>query len=279
MFQFYIFCFTEVIAIKKKSCRFVAHSRMMLSKNQIKFINTLKQKKVREEEQLFIIEGSKMVAEVLNASVTVKNVYATAAFIKEHSLENNPLCEEVTAAELDKITNLVTANEAFAICEIPKTEFNPAVLKNKLTIVLDEIKDPGNLGTIIRIADWFGIENIVCSENTVDAYNPKVVQSTMGSITRINVFYTDLIKFMENNTIKAYGALLAGENVYQQQLPKEALLVIGNESKGIRNELIPFITNKLTIPSFSHIKSSGGEAESLNAAIATAILCSEFRRG
>lgn len=256
---------------------------MMLSKNQIKFINTLKQKKVREEEQLFIIEGSKMVAEVLKASITVKSVYATAAFIKEHSLENNPLCEEVSASELDKITNLVTANEAFAICEIPKIEFNPAALKNKLTIVLDEIKDPGNLGTIIRIADWFGIENIVCSENTVDAHNPKVVQSTMGSITRINVFYTDLIKFMENNAIhdkvKVFGALLEGENVYQQQLPKEAFLIIGNESKGIRNELIKYVNNKLNIPSFSHIKSSGGEAESLNAAIATAILCSEFRRG
>ncbi len=259
------------------------HPQAMLSKNQIKFINTLKQKKVREEEQLFTIEGSKMVAEAIRSSLVIKHIYATADFIKAQELENNPVCEEVTHSELVKITNLVTPNEAFAICETPSVNLSKQVFKGKLTIVLDEIKDPGNLGTIIRIADWFGIESVVCSEHTVDAYNPKVVQSTMGSIMRINVFYTDLKSFLSSaatsNHLSVFGALLEGENVYQQQLPKEGFLVIGNESKGISDELLPFISNKLNIPSFSSMKSSGGEAESLNAAIATAILCSEFRRG
>ena len=169
-----------------------------------------------------------------------------------------------------------------AVCEIPKYELNLESLKGKLTLVLDDIKDPGNLGTIIRIADWFGIENIVCSPETVDVFNPKVVQATMGSISRIMVHYVPLMEFLEVQSLKfkvpVYGALLEGKNIYNEKLSTEGLIVIGNESKGISEKLLPFITEKISIPTFSHYKSNGGEAESLNAAIATSIICSEFRR-
>jgi RNA methyltransferase, TrmH family len=169
-----------------------------------------------------------------------------------------------------------------AICEIPEYILEVQLLKNKLTLVLDDIKDPGNLGTIIRIADWFGIENILCSNDTADTFNPKVVQATMGSIARVKVHYTALTDFfrIENGklNIKSYGALLEGDNIYTKQLSSEGFIIIGNESKGISEDLLPYITDKVTIPAFSHYRSDTGEAESLNAAIATAIICSEFRR-
>lgn len=255
----------------------------MLSKNQIKFANSLKQKKEREALRLFVIEGSKMVKEALASSLKIKQLLATADFIHQNDLEHYPVIQEVTGAELERITSLVTPNEAFAICEMPSYQLVASELKNKLSLVLDDIKDPGNMGTIIRIADWYGIEHIICSEQTVDVYNSKVVQSTMGSVCRIKVHYTDLAVFLANNRqhekIPVFGALLEGENIYKKKLPAGGLIMIGNESKGIREALIPMIDQKIHIPSFSHFKQSGEEAESLNAAIATAIICSEFRRG
>lgn len=250
----------------------------MLSKSQISFINSLKQKKYREEHQLFIAEGAKIVPELLNSAIVVKQVYATSDFLRNNVIPATVERFEIKENELERISSLTKANEVLAVCETPTYELNPESLKGKLTLVLDDIKDPGNLGTIIRIADWFGIENIVCSSETVDAFNPKVVQATMGSIARIKVHYIDLTGFLQEQNQPIYGALLEGKNIYSEKLSSEGLIVIGNESRGISEEVQKLITDKISIPSFSHFKQGGGEAESLNAAIATSIICSEFRR-
>ena len=254
----------------------------MLSKNQIKFVNSLKQKKFREEHNLFIAEGTKIVPELLNSSIVVKQVFATSEFLRSTNIASSIERFEIKATELERISALSSPNEVLAVCEIPKYELDSASLKDQLTLVLDDIKDPGNLGTIIRIADWFGIGNIVCSNETADAFNPKVVQATMGSIARIKTHYvslTDFIKFQISDFKQpVYGALLEGKNIYSEKLSSAGLIVIGNESRGISEEVQKLITDKISIPSFSHYKSGSGEAESLNAAIATSIICSEFRR-
>jgi RNA methyltransferase, TrmH family len=254
----------------------------VLSKNQIKYITSLKQKKFREEHNLFIAEGTKIVSELLTSSIAVKQIYATSEFLRNNKIENTIERFEIKANELERISALHTPNEVLAVCEIPTYHLETNTLKDKLTLVLDNIQDPGNLGTIIRIADWFAIEDIICSPTTADIYNPKVVQSTMGSIARIKIHYTDLESFLQSSIINLqlpiYGAVLNGKNIYKSQLPQNALIIIGNESKGISEKLIPFITNEISIPSFSQLKTNTGEAESLNAAIATSIICSEFRR-
>lgn len=254
----------------------------MLSKNQIKFVNSLKQKKYREEHKLFIAEGAKVVPELLGSEIKVKQVFATSGFLRKHKINEQTERFEIKEAELERISGLITPNEALALCEIPNIELDKDEFKDKLTLVLDDIKDPGNMGTIIRIADWFGISNIVCSTSSVDAFNPKVVQATMGSIARVKVYEEELISFIKEqkqyNQSAVFGALLDGENIYSKKLPSAGLIVIGNESKGISEEIQLLITDRISIPSFSHFSQSGGEAESLNAAIATAIICSEFRR-
>jgi len=255
----------------------------MLSKNQIKFVNSLRQKKYREEHHLFIAEGAKIVPELLSSGIKVKQVFATSAFLRQHQID--PAIErfEIKDAELERISTLMTPNEALALCEIPAYHPDANDFKESLTLVLDDIKDPGNMGTIIRIADWFGIGNIVCSPTSVDVFNPKVVQATMGSIARIKIHSLELAPFILEqrnvNGLPVFGALLEGESIYAKQLPSKGLIVIGNESKGISEELQQLITERISIPSFSHFSQNGGEAESLNAAIATAIICSEFRRG
>lgn len=254
----------------------------MLTKNQIKFLNALKQKKFREENQLFIAEGSKVISELLHSSIEVKQVYSTASAMEKIKKKSSVEYVEIKQAELERISSLTTPNEMLAVCSIPEYVLDVDALKDKLTLLLDTIRDPGNLGTIIRIADWFGIETIICSDESADAFNPKVVQATMGSISRIKIHYTDLKKILTINqqqlNLPVYGALLEGQNIYQSTLLPAALLLIGNESKGISTDLFPYISHQLTIPSFSHFKSIQGETESLNAAIATAVICSEFRR-
>lgn len=254
----------------------------MLSKNQIKFLNALKQKKIRDEHHLFVAEGNKIIPELLASAIKVKQVYSISPAIEKLMIRDDVEYVDVKPADLERISSLTTPNEMLAVCEIPTYHLNIPELKNKLTLVLDTIKDPGNLGTIIRIADWFGIETVVCSNESADAFNPKVVQATMGSIARIKVHYTDLNELLLLNQqelkLPVYGALLEGENIYSKQLPHAAFILIGNESRGISTTLIPHITHKITIPSFSHFKSTQGETESLNAAIATSIICSEFRR-
>jgi TrmH family RNA methyltransferase len=254
----------------------------MLSKNQIKFVNSLKQKKFIQEHGLFIAEGTKVVEELMNSSITVKDIYGTSEFFRKTPIDKSINRFEIKESELERISAFATPNEVLAVCEIPVHQLEESFLNSKLTLVLDDIKDPGNLGTIIRIADWFGIETIICSTETVYAFSPKVVQATMGSIARIKLHYINLPAFfnVQRSTfnVQCFGALLNGENIYSKQLPSSGFIVIGNESKGISESVLPFITDKISIPSFSHFKTDGGEAESLNAAIATSIICSEFRR-
>lgn len=258
----------------------------MLSKKQIQLVNSLKLKKNRDVHNLFIAEGTKIVPEILDSEIRVKTLFATTEWLNknEKRIFGKQQIEivEVSDEELKKISALSTPNEVLAVAELPTYTINTDAIADQLTIALDEIKDPGNMGTIIRIADWFGIKEIICSDNSVDAFNPKVVQATMGSITRVKIHYTDLPVFFNSiNNVKVYGAVLHGENIYKEQLSNKGIILIGNESKGISENLLPSISTKITIPSFAVSTSDSAEkkgAESLNAAIATAILCSEFRR-
>lgn len=181
---------------------------------------------------------------------------------------------------MGRISSLVTPSEVLAVCSIPDHKLKADDLSGKLSLVLDDIRDPGNLGTILRIADWFGIENVICSRETVDLYNPKAVQATMGSIARVKLHYQQLAEFLPSipAEIERCGAYMDGENVYEAKLPVAALLVLGNEGKGISEPVGTHITRRLAIPSFAHLKNNSSEAESLNVAVAAGILCSEFRR-
>jgi len=212
---------------------------------------------------LFIAEGIKITEELINSNFTIENIYALKDWIDAHGQIKN--ITEVSEAELKKISNVETPQKVLAVVKQKNLSAIPA-LKNKITLLLDGMQDPGNLGAIIRTADWFGIENIIASNDTVDVYNSKVVQSTMGSIGRINIFYADLEEFLSiNKNITAYGAMLNGENISAIKKPKECFIITGNESKGIRENIQPFIQKKISIPAF-------GNAESLNAAVATGII-------
>ena len=240
----------------------------MLSISQKKQVTSLKQKKFRTTFNSFIIEGVKMVEELLLSDYEVEEIYATADWA-QGNLEID--CIEVSEKELGQISSLKTPNKVLAV--VQQKEVVITGFSTKLTLALDKLQDPGNMGTIIRTADWFGIDTIVCSEGSVDIYNPKVIQATMGSFFRVSVVYVNLSEFFTSNEdLTVYGALLEGDNVYQKKLnSKGTVLLMGNESKGISDELLPFVTERVMIPNF-------GKAESLNVATATAILCSEFVR-
>jgi len=240
----------------------------MLSKNELKYIQSLCQKKQRQSEGLFIAEGTKLVDELLQSPYTIRKLYALEDWVKEH--RTAVAVTTVTEIELEKISGLQTPNQVLAIVE-QQTPASEPELNNQLTLVLDGIQDPGNLGTIIRIADWFGIKQVVASEDTVELYNPKVIQSTMGSFTRVNFWYRSLYTFLESATIPVYGALLNGKDMHGEPPVTEGLLVIGNESKGISKELLPFISHPITIPRL-------GGAESLNAAVAAGIIVSHLKK-
>lgn len=236
----------------------------MISKNQIKFVHQLEQKKYRRKEGLFVAEGPKVVGDLLRAGFNAQEIYAT----KEWN-SNGRRVQEVTDEELRKVSFLQHPQQVLALFEIPSAKLSS---DSSLSLALDDVQDPGNLGTIIRIADWFGISNIYCSENTVDAWSPKVVQATMGSIARVNIIYTDLKELIQNAKVPVYGTLLDGQNIYTQELTQEGIIVMGNEGNGISPEIRRLINRKLLIPQFHE------GPESLNVAIATAIACSEFRR-
>jgi TrmH family RNA methyltransferase len=245
----------------------------MLSKSQTSFIKSLHQKKYRKENGIFIIEGIKSIVEFLNSDYQLHSIYYTSkisAALPKISANINLF--EVTETELQKISTLQTPQGILALVHIPQQkEINLAALKNQFTLVLDDVQDPGNLGTIIRTADWFGITQLICSTNTVEAYNPKTVQSTMGSLCRVSISYTALAPFLNKVAIPIYGALLDGQNIYQQTWGNEGLILLGNEGHGISHELIERIDVPITIPRF-------GMAESLNVAVSAAIFCSEIRR-
>lgn len=253
-----------------------------ITKNRIKQIISLKYKNTREEQNLFIAEGEKIVDELLASILQIKTLIALKEWIeskKEKIFDKNIELLQAGKEELSRISSFKTPNKVLAIAVIPKHNFDYHILKNKISLVLDKIQDPGNLGTIIRLADWFGIQNIICSEDTVDLFNPKVIQATMGAFLRVKVFYRNLsilLKAIKKNyKIPVYGTFLNGNDIYTTPLSSEALIVFGNESKGISNDLTDLIDERITIPTFNLNKP---KTESLNISIATAVICSEFRR-
>ena len=239
----------------------------MVTKSELKYIQSLSDKKVRLETGCFIAEGVKLVGEMIAAGYPLKAVYAL------DSWESPDATLEVTrieAFELEKMSMLQTPNQVLAVAMMPQKK-EVLNLEGPLTIVLDGIQDPGNMGTIIRTADWFGITQIVASEDTVDVYNPKVIGATMGSFMRVSVTYKNLAEWLPTIKLPVYGALLEGENVFTIKTPQKGLLVIGSEGKGIRENILDFITHPVTIPKI-------GEAESLNAGIAAGIIVAQLTR-
>lgn len=240
----------------------------MISKNYIKLIHALERKKIRDEEGKFVLEGEKMLLEIVKwKSDFLVHLFYTEGF-KDYVVHfEESKCTEISEKELKSISRLQTPNKALAIFR--KWELSD--LKSDFYIALDGIQDPGNMGTIMRLADWFGIPEIICSKETVDFYNPKVVQATMGAIFRVQVRYVDLVNYLPTLNLPIYGALLEGENVYKTSLSPNGILVLGNEGKGITSEVQKIIDKPISIPRF-------GEAESLNVSTAGAILLSEFYR-
>lgn len=241
----------------------------MVSKNQIKRITALHQKKFRQQEKQFIAEGEKLVLELLNAGFTLVQLFAADPVF---SAIDVPQKQWAGAEELRKLSALQTAPNCLAVFEMPVT---PTFVADGLIVALDSVRDPGNLGTIIRLCDWFGVSQLLCSADCVDVYNPKVVQATMGSLSRVAVHYVDLPKVLADVDLPVLGTFMQGENVYSTVLPSRGVLVLGNEANGISDNIAGLVTKKLSIPRFGALQ----KAESLNVATATAILLSEFRRG
>lgn len=252
----------------------------MLSKNQVKTITALHHKKFRHEENLFLAEGEKVVRDLLNSGWRVLTVYGTQEFFQKLSgsvlISKSTEIILVTDDELKKISAQTTPQHVLAVVEMPSEE-KEINFEKGLKLVLDGISDPGNLGSLIRIADWFEIDEIICSENTVDCFNPKVVQSAMGSLFRVSIHYRDLSEVFKKNLsgkkLPVYGTVLDGTNIYEENLGVDGFILVGNESVGIGDDHLPFITKALTIPSYG-----GTKIDSLNVAVATGIVCAEFRR-
>jgi TrmH family RNA methyltransferase len=240
----------------------------MLSKQTVKITKSLQNKKFRRLYKQFFIEGEKSVVEVLRSDFVIHKILVTDYFETTYKSELKPYTdriEKATEKELNDIGTLQTNDSAIVICEM-KPESKAELIENEWTIVLDNINDPGNLGTIIRVADWYGIKQIICSEETADFYNPKVINASKGSFLRVSVNYTDLEPFLRQHKVPIYGADLHGENIHQSIFPKQGILVLGNEAHGMRDEIKNLLTHTITIPRF-------GMAESLNVGIATAICC------
>ncbi|MCW3804110.1 TrmH family RNA methyltransferase [Plebeiibacterium marinum] len=250
----------------------------MISQSKIKLINSLSKKKYRDLNQLFIAEGEKLVGDIVNSSINIKWIFATKNWIDAHKEIKADEIQECDLIQLKKISQLKNPSPVVAICKIPSAKHCDSLFGENLTIALDDIQDPGNLGTIIRLADWFGVDYIVCSNNTADAFNPKVVQATMGAISRVKVIYTNLEEFIKeakSQNIAVYGTFLDGTSIYEKRLSGHGIIVMGNEGKGISPKIENLISDKLLIPSFSLNQEF---SESLNVSTATAITLSEFRR-
>ncbi|MFY9154384.1 MAG: RNA methyltransferase [Prolixibacteraceae bacterium] len=252
----------------------------MLSKNKIKLIQSLNRKKNRDETGLFLAEGNKMVGEVLRSDFTIDTVICTPEYLKNHP-ETEKRANEIIVTDslsIQKASLLQNPQDALALVHHSSNNLSQLNLQSELCLALDFIQDPGNLGTILRIADWFGIKSLICSENTVDAYNPKVVQASMGAIFRTKVSYINLEEFLSSasqNQIPVYGTFLEGNNIYNEKLSKNGIILMGNEGNGISDSAGKWVSHKLYIPSFSPDEN---QPESLNVAVAAAICCSEFRR-
>ena len=251
----------------------------MLSKNKIKFISALKKKKFRHEYNLFLAEGNKLIKEIASSGFHIRLLCATQEWIDTsghivdtHAKEIIPVTQEA----LNKISSLKTPDQVLAVVEQPHYGLEESELLQDISLVLEQINDPGNLGTIIRIADWFGIQNVICSPDTVEVYNPKVIQSTMGSICRVKIHYRDLpellTRFQQQEDFPVYGTVMEnGENIYHAHLTNRGLLIMGNESHGISQAIQPLITHYLSVPNFS--PNPAKNPESLNVSVTAGIIC------
>lgn len=242
----------------------------MITKNTIKTIQSLKQAKYRKEYRLFIVEGKKSVEELLGSTFEVQALYATEQFLEEHDFHDERL-EPVSEVQMEQMSTLDTPPGILAVVRIPEQNINQ---DEGMVLALDGIANPGNLGTIIRTAEWFGIRHIICSEDSVELWNPKVIQATMGSVFRMSITYTPLEPYLEtarSNGRPIYGALLKGENIFQKKQWDEGIIVIGSESHGIRPSVLPLITHPITIP-----RAAGSVTESLNASMAAGIILASF---
>ena len=240
----------------------------MLSKNQIKLITSLQQKKYRFANQLFFAEGIKVIQELVESNFELVNLYTKLDDFKNVTNAKKTIIPE---SDLKKISALVSPNTCLAVFKIPAEK---KIIETGLILALDSIRDPGNLGTILRLCDWFGIDQLICSKDAVDIYNPKVVQATMGSIARVNVNYIDLEIFISQTKLPVFGTFMDGNNIYKTELPQEAIIIMGNEANGISPEIEKLIKNRLTIPRFGAIQ----KTESLNVTTAAAIVLNEFKR-
>lgn len=241
----------------------------MISRNQIKFVKSLQQKKQRILNKSFVVESTKNVLEILDSSYEVSHIFATSRWINSNKISSKIEINEVTKNDLKRISGLKTPSEVIAIVKIPELQNNFDF--SGINIALDNIKDPGNFGTIIRTCDWYGIKNIYCSENSVDLYNPKLVQSTMGSISRVNVFYTNLNRMISNlkDCVVVYGTAINGTDIQECEISENSLIVFGNESHGISQEIINLTKEKITI-------TKKGQAESLNVSVSVGIILNKF---
>lgn len=245
----------------------------MFTKAKAKLIQSLKDKKGRRESGLFVVEGPKIISELPASKITVNSLFATSGWIKEHAIKFDHSIDvtEITEHELKQLSQLSTPNQVLALCEIPHPELNIHNLQQSFSIALDGLQDPGNMGTILRIADWYGINTLLCSPDCVDVFNPKVIQASMGSFMRVEVCYLDLKELFSQVDIPVLGALMEGDNLHTITMPKNGILCIGNEGSGIGKELIESISQRITIPKIGH-------AESLNAALAAGIICDAWAR-
>ena len=248
----------------------------MITKARIKLIKSLEQRKKRNIHQLFVAEGPKLVEELL-ATMQPSYIAATQEWWDKNKSLIKSACEAdtITPEELQKTSLLQTPQQVIALFPIPQHKFCHEVAQHELCLALDGVQDPGNMGTILRIADWFGIHNVICSEDTVDVYNPKAVQATMGALARVKVHYTNLNELFRQGNTPIYGTLLDGKNIYEQELGQNGYIVMGNEGKGLSPAIRELVTQKLYIPNYPI---GAKTTESLNVAIATSIVCSEFRR-
>ncbi len=251
----------------------------MLSKNKIKFINSLALKKNRDQAALFCAEGAKCVGDLF-ATFTCHTLIATKEWITEHAFDAEEIITVDSVEEIKKISFFKTPSPVFAVFHKPDFSIDFQTLRSKLSLLLDSIQDPGNLGTIVRIADWFGIRNIVCCGATADIFNPKSVQATMGALSRVQLHYIEAASFFEQlksqaSDLPIYGTFLDGSTIYDAPLTNRGIIVMGNEGKGISSEVATHINQRLFIPNFPQGEPT---SESLNVAIATGIVCSEFRR-
>lgn len=241
----------------------------MVSKNQIKVITSLQQKKYRQQHKMFIAEGAKVIGELLQADFELEQLYISEAIFTAVAPNQKTLVSE---SDLRKMSALNTPNNCLAVFLMPEAK---PMLEKGLIVALDDIRDPGNLGTIMRMCDWFGVQQLVCSKETVDIFNPKVIQATMGSISRVQIHYVDLAEYISKTKLPVYGTFMDGDNIYKEKFPAEAIVILGNEANGISEAVEKSIKKRISIPRFGNLQ----QTESLNVASAAAIVLSEFRRG